>query len=261
MKFRLIITGTLVFFFSLKGFAQENKTDTLRWGLPFLRLPSVELPSLLRDSFLLPQRPAVFELPQLSTPEFLDSAQILRNWEHVSYIRRPKPEKPFLPFELAPNLNFNLNASHWYLPVLGGTTTFSPVFTYAPLERLSFFGGVHFTQYHHLSYVQSIVAPGWPTRSNITSQGFLGAAFVLNDRITLRSTYQQSLYNQLPGNLIMFAPSYRMATFGADVDVWNGLGVSVERVWMFNPSGGMKSGMRYSPYINVDKFLKFLRGD
>jgi hypothetical protein len=88
----------------------------------------------------------------------------------------------------------------------------------------------------------------------------LGGTFVLNERITLRGTYQHSLYNQLPNNMMIFAPPFQMATFGADVDVWNGLGVSVERVWMFDRSGRMRSDMRYSPYIKMDKFMKFLRG-
>jgi hypothetical protein len=83
---------------------------------------------------------------------------IVHQWKYLSYIRKPESEKLFLPFELAPDLNFSFNAYHWDLPILGVTTTFSPVLTYAPLERLYFFGGVNFTQYHNLSYVQNIVA-------------------------------------------------------------------------------------------------------
>ncbi|GHV23203.1 hypothetical protein FACS1894174_08770 [Bacteroidia bacterium] len=259
MKFRIIIV--FVFFLVFNSWAQENKTDTIKFDSSSLHLRPLKSPPLLRDTIDLLDLPDAFGISKPSEAVFPpDSAILVRNWEHLSYIRKPVPKKPLLPFELVPDLNFNIGASRWELPVLGATTTFSPMLTYTPFERLFFYGGVGFTQYHNLSYVQNIVAPGWPVKSNITSQGFLGGAFILNDRITLRGTYQRSLYNQLPANLMMFAPSFQMATFGADVDVWNGLGVTVERVWQFDRSGRMRSDMRYSPYINVDKFMKFLRG-
>ncbi|MDR3061645.1 MAG: hypothetical protein LBU57_05985 [Dysgonamonadaceae bacterium] len=260
MKSGLIITVVFLSSLALNISAQENRIDTTKFGAPSLYLPSLKSPSLLRDTTNFFDLPDGFEISKPRELEFPDSAIMIRNWEHLSYIRKPVPKKPLLPFGLVPDLNFNLGASRWELPVLGATTTFSPTLTYTPFERLFFYGGVGFTQYHNLSYVQNMIAPGWPVKSNITSQGFLGGAFILNDRITLHGTYQRSLYNQLPANMVMFAPSFQMATFGADIDVWHGLGVTVERVWQFDKSGRMRSDMRYSPYINFDKFMKFLRG-
>jgi hypothetical protein len=120
------------------------------------------------------------------------------------------------------------------------------------------YGGVGFTQYPNLAFIQSRIAPGWPAKSNITTQAFGGFAYALHDRITLHGSFQHSLYNQMPSNLIMFAPAYNTINVGADVDVWNGLGVSVRRVWEFDRYGRSHQYMQYSPYINFNKFMKFL---
>ena len=262
MKSKAIILSICLLFLGANLFSQENKVDTTAFGVPALKLPPLTLPRIFPDSVNLLKLPDAFGITK---PEFHDfdipeSALLERKWEHLSYIKRPSPKKPILPFEFSPDLSFNITPSYWEVPILGATTTFAPNLTYSLSERLFVYGGVAFTQYHNLSYVQNIIAPGWATKSNITSQGFLGSAFVLNDRITLRGTYQRSLYNQMPSNLIMFAPAFQTATFGADIDVWNGLGVTVERVWEFDRSGRMRSHMQYSPYVNFGKFMKFLRG-
>ncbi|MDR1368796.1 MAG: hypothetical protein LBJ72_01530 [Dysgonamonadaceae bacterium] len=260
MKSGFIISFVILFFLSSGISAQENKADTTASGAPFIKLPPLKNQLLIPDTVGLIKLPDGFDISVPKELEIPDSVILERRWEHLGYTRRPSNKKPILPFELIPDLNFNIGTSHWALPVLGLTTTFSPTLTYSPFERLFLYGGVNFTQFHNMAYIQNIIAPDWKVRSNIISQGFLGTAFVLNDRITLRGTYQRSLYNQMPGNLIFFAPSFQMATFGADIDVWNGLGVSVERVWEFDRNGRVKSDMRYSPYINMNKFMKFLRG-
>ena len=260
MRLRAIILSLCLSLLSSSLFSQENKIDTAALRVPALKLPPLTPPLMFPDSTSILKLPDGFGITVPKSFEIPDSVLMMRNWEHLSYVKRPSPKKPILPFEFLPDLNFNIGASYWEVPILGATTTFSPTLTYTAFDRLFLFGGVGFTQYHNLSYVQNMLAPGWPTKSNITSQAFLGGAFVLSDRITLRGTYQRSLYNQMPSNTIMFAPAYQMATFGADIDVWNGLGVTVERVWEFDRSGRMRSNMRYSPYINFGKFMKFLRG-
>ena len=165
----------------------------------------------------------------------------------------------FLPPKFKPYTSFNLDASRWYMPVMGAVTTFSPTLNYQATKDLSFYGGVGFSQYHNLSYVQSFMAPDWPTKSNIIANGFVGASYRLNDRIILHGLYQRSLYNQLPSNLMMFAPGQNMVVTGVSLDVWNGLGVNVDHVWEFDRYGNMRKGFRYSPYIDLPKFLKFLR--
>jgi hypothetical protein len=256
---RLKVKILFLFFLTFTVYAQENKIDTTTLGVPLLNLPPLKNP-LYKDTVNLPEFSNNFGIAMPKELLIVDSVILNRNWEHLSFIKRPSSKKPILPFEFTPDLNFNIGAYHWELPLLGLSTTFSPTLTYSPFERLFLYGGVNFTQLHNMSYIQNIIAPNWPVKSNIISQGFLGGAFILNDRITLKGTYQRSLYNQMPSNLIFFAPPFQMATFGADIDVWNGLGVSVERVWQFDRNGRMRSDMRYSPYINVDKFVKFLRG-
>ncbi len=259
MKFKLFFSSVLLFCLTLNIFSQENKIDTTLLGVPLLKLPSLRIPPL-------PDTTNLHKLPEgfgFSLPEELevpDSVLLERKWEHLGYNKKPEYKKPILPFEFTPNLDFNIRAYHWEVPVLGLTTTFSPVLTYKPTERLYFFGGLDFTQYPNAGYVMNVIDPNWPVKSNITTRGFLGGAFILNDRITLRGTYQHSLYNQMPSILIPFGPAFQTVTFGADIDVWNGLGVSVDRVWEFDRSGRMRSHMQYSPYINFGKFMKFLRG-
>ena len=262
MKFRATILFLFVFFLGLNLFSQENSLDTARFGVFQKDLPPWKKPLVFPDSTNnLLKLPDVYGIAVPRSYEIPDSILMMkRGLDRLSY-KKPIQKKPILPFEFTSDFNFNIGASYWEVPILGATTTFSPTLTYAPSDRLLLFGGVGFTQYHNLSYVQNMLAPGWPTKSNITSQAFMGGAFVLNDRITLRGTYQRSLYNQMPSNTIMFAPAFQMATFGADVDVWNGLGVRVERVWEFDRSGRMRSGMKYSPLIKLDKFMKFLKGD
>ncbi len=260
MKLRAIIISVFLFFLTLSTFSQENKIDTTALGLPSFKLPPLRIDPLPYDTFDLFKLPDSFGISTPQLWEVPDSFLLSRKWEHLSYITNPSYRKPILPFDFTPNLNFNIEAYHWELPVLGLTTTFSPTLTYTPFERLSLFGGVGFTQYPNAAYAMNIINSNWPMKSNITMQGFLGGAFVLTDRITLRGTYQRSLYNEMPSVLVPFTSPYQMATFGADIDVWNGLGVSVERVWEFDKTGRMNSGMRYSPYINVAKFMKFLKG-
>jgi hypothetical protein len=156
-------------------------------------------------------------------------------------------------------LFFNLGASRWSVPLIGDVTTFSPMLNYQLTKDLNFRGGVNFSQYHNLSYIQSIVAPGLPAKSNITADAFFGASYRLFDIIILHGSYQRSLYNQLPRNMIMFAPGQNVITTGASFDLYHGLGVTVDHVWEFDRYGNMRKGFRYSPYIDVGKFVKFLK--
>ena len=164
-----------------------------------------------------------------------------------------------IPPKFKPHAFFNIGASRWYMPVMGAVTIFSPTINYQATKDLNFFGGVSFSQFHNLSYVQSYLAPDWPTKSNIISDGFVGASYRLHDRIILHGTYQRSLYNQLPRNMMMFAPGQNVVVTGASVDMWQGLGVTIDHVWEFDDYGRMRKGFRYSPYIDLPKFIKFLR--
>lgn len=232
--------------------AQELSIDTT---IAFKAIP--EFHPLNHDSTL-------FRLTSLTVAgmsEKITPALDLRNWDHLNFIKKPsEAKKPILPILFTEDLQFNINPSRWELPVLGATTTFSPTMTYRLSDRFFLYGGVSFTQYHNLSYVQNIIAPNWPAKSNITSQVFGGFAYEVHDRIRLHGTYNHSLYNQLPSNMIPFSPAFNMFSVGADIDVWNGLGVTVDRVFEIDRSGRMRQGMRYSPYINFDKFVRFLRG-
>ena len=164
-----------------------------------------------------------------------------------------------LPPKFKPHTYFNLGASRWTMPLVGDVTTFTPTLTYQAAKDLSFYGGVSFSQFHNLSYVQSFLMPGLPVKSNIISNAFLGAEYRLYDRIILHGSYQRSLYNQLPSNLMLFAPGQNAVVTGVSVDIWNGLGATIDHVWEFDRYGNMRRGFRYSPYIDVQKFIKFLR--
>ena len=247
----LLILTLFSCMFIFTSVAQETQVDTLK-----LKLKFPDRPPLSMDSKLFQQSS---ESILLEIPEGLIPTLMTRDWRHLSYIRKPSETKPpIFPFEFTPNLNFTINSSRWELPVLGATTTFAPTLTFRPLDRMFLYGGVGFTQFHNLAYVQNMVAPNWPTRSNITSQAFGGVGYVLHDRVTLHGMYQHSLHNQLPNNMMLFSPAYNMMSVGADIDVWNGLGVRVEHIWEFDKFGRMQKGMRYSPIIDVNKFMKFL---
>ena len=164
-----------------------------------------------------------------------------------------------LPPEFRPSLYFNLGASRWDMPVMGATITFSPTLNYQVTKDLSFYGGVSFTQFPNLWYVQSLIAPNWETKSNIIANGFVGVSYNLFDRIMLHGSYQRSLYNQLPRNLMMFAPGQNVVVAGASFDLYHGLGVTVDHVWEFDRYGHRIQGFRYSPYIDLPKLIKFLR--
>jgi len=157
-----------------------------------------------------------------------------------------------------PFLFFKLGASKWTMPVIGDVTTFSPTLNYQVTKALNVYGGISFSQFHNLSYVQSIIAPNWPVKSNIISNGFVGVNYRLNERIILHGIYQRSIYNQLPANMMMFAPGQNVVVAGVSFDAWNGLGATVDHVWEFDDYGNYRKGFRISPYIDISKFLKFL---
>jgi hypothetical protein len=166
----------------------------------------------------------------------------------------PEPRLQFKPYML-----FDIGASRWSVPIIGDVTTFSPTLNYQAAKNLTIFGGVSFSQYHNLSYVQNILMPGLPAKSNITADAYLGASYRLLDRIILHGSYQRSLYNQLPGNMMMFAPGQNMIVTGVSLDLFHGLGATVDHVWEFDRYGHFRQGFRYSPYIDIQKFIKFLK--
>lgn len=237
-------------------FAQEIKTDTLRGLFREKEFPLLQDPSMFKSNLISDQIP--FSKPD--TRLFKDSISLSfenHNSGDFGYNKK-KISKPILPFELTRDLNFNIVPSRWDLPLLGPTITFAPTLSYQLSDRMLLYGGVGFTQYPNLAFAQNMIAPGRPVKSDITAQAFGGIAYALHDRITLRGSFQHSLYNQMPSNLIMFAPGYNTINIGADVDIWKGLGVSVRRVWEFDQYGRSRQYMQYSPYINIDKFMKFL---
>jgi len=240
----------------LSSFAQEFlSSDSL------LINRDKDVSPLLHDSLRLQQLPPVNLLPKLEIQgvEMLPEQQPLKNSLEFNpndtilepYIFQPPKFKPFT--------SFNLGASRWTFPMMGDVTTFSPTLNYQASKNLNIFGGVSFSQFHNLYYVQSFIAPGWKTKSNIIVDGFAGASYRIHDRIILHGTYQRSIYNQLPHNMMMFAPGQNMVAAGASVDIWNGLGVTIDHVWQFDDYGRMRKGFRYSPYIDLNKFIKFLR--
>ena len=237
------------------SFAQEVViSDSL-----FSNRDRVTMP-LLPDSVRLQNQPDIlFPKMEIQGIEPLLMQQPLGNYAEPNIKDTIKEPLLFLPPKFEPQLYFNLGASRWEMPMIGGITTFSPTLNYQATKKLDFFGGVSFSQYHNLSYVQSFLAPGWETKSNIIANGFVGASYRLHDRVILHGVYQRSLYNQLPRNLMMFAPGQNMVVTGVSLDVWNGLGVTVDHVWDFDRYGNMRKGVRYSPYIDLPKFIKFLR--
>ena len=238
------------------SFAQESvSSDSL------LRNQRRDATPLLHDSLRLQQLPPVNQLHRLEIQgiEPLPEQQPLSNDLEFNLNDTILEPYFFQPLRFKPQIYFDLGASRWTLPVMGDVTTFSPAFNYQAAKNLNLFGGISFSQFHNLSYVQSIIAPGWSTKSNIIIDGFAGASYRIHDRIILHGTYQRSIYNQLPRNLLMFAPGQNLVVAGASVDIWNGLGVTIDHVWQFDDYGRMKKGFRYSPYIDVNKFIKFLR--
>lgn len=163
------------------------------------------------------------------------------------------------PRNLKPDLFFNLRAGVYTLPVMGNVTTFAPAINFQPVDRLNLYGGVSFSQYHNAGYIQNTMDPQWPVKSNITANLFGGISYQLHERVILHANYQHTLYNQLPPNLMMFAPGFNVVGAGVSVDIWNGLGVTVEHVWEFDKSGRMRKGFRYSPYIEPAKLIKALQ--
>ncbi|MDR2621752.1 MAG: hypothetical protein LBC48_04120 [Dysgonamonadaceae bacterium] len=241
--------------FLFVALAQEAKKDTLTLHSSFPEYPL--LPDTVMFKGDLISHPIRFPKPD----EYLFKDSAMYSFDkHNSGIfeNKKRMSKPILPWEITSGLNFNIIPSRWDLPLLGPTITFAPTLSYQLSDKMVLYGGVGFTQYANLSFAQSRIAPGWPVKSNITTQAFGGFAYALHDRITLHGGFQHSLYNQMPSNLIMFAPAYNTMSVGADLDVWNGLGVTIDRVWDIDKSGRMQQYTRYSPYINVDKFLKFL---
>jgi len=216
---------------------------------------------LLPDSLRFKQTPPIISLPELTNPEIesLLQEQPLSNNFDLNLPDTATASRLFMPPEFVPYAFFSIDASRWNVPIVGDVTTFSPMIAYQASKNLSFYGGVSFSQFHNLSYVQSVIAPGFPTKSNIIANGFVGASYRLFDRIILHGSYQRSLYNQLPSNMMMLAPGQNVVVAGASFDVWNGLGVTVDHVWEFDKYGHRREGFRYSPYIDVGKFIKFLK--
>ena len=238
---------------SLSSFAQELVvSDSLFNDRNKFTMP------LFTDSIRIQNRP-IIPIPPLEIQgmESFPIRQPLSN--HFNLNDTIKEPVFFLPPKFKPQINLNIGASRWEMPMIGGVTTFSPTLNYQLTKDFGFLGGVSFSQYHNLSYVQSIVAPGWPAKSNIIANGFVGASYRLHERVILHGVYQRSIYNQLPNNMMMFAPGQNMVVTGASLDVWNGLGVTVDHVWEFDRYGNMRKGFRYSPYIDLPKFIKFLR--
>ena len=255
--FKRIFLATVFCSFAgiFSSLAQESvSSDSL------LRDRNKDIPPILYDSIKFQQTTPIILLPKLEVQgiESLLKQQSIDNNLELNLNDSIEELNLYIPPKFKPYTYFDLGASRWYMPVMGAVTTFSPTLNYQATKDLIFFGGVSFSQFHNLSYVQSLLAPGWPTKSNIISNGFIGASYRLHDRIILHGTYQRSLYNQLPRNLMMFAPGQNVIVTGASLDVWNGLGITVDHVWEFDRYGNMRKGFRYSPYIDIKKFLKFL---
>ena len=256
MKKRIALAIILYSFAIFYSFAQESVIpDSIINNRDKITMP------ILQDSLKLQQNLPVTLIPKLEIQgiESIFKQQPLINDFKLSLNDSIKEPLLFQRPKFKPHLFFDLGASRWDMPFMGAITTFSPTLNYQLTKDLNFYGGVSFSQYHNLSYVQSLLEPGWPTKSNIISNGFIGASYRLFDRIILHGTYQRSLYNKIPGNLMMFAPGQNMVVTGASFDVWNGLGVTVDHVWEFDQYGHVRKGFRYSPYIDVQKFIKFLK--
>jgi len=252
---RIILATVFCSFTGVSSFSQESvSSDSLIRDRDKITTP------LLHDSLKFLQNQSEILLPKLEI-QSLESIlnQPINNSLELNRNESLLEPEIFLPPKFKPFVSFSLAPSRWYMPVMGAVTTFSPTVNYQLTKDLNFFGGVSFSQFHNLSYVQSLMAPNWQTKSNIISNGFVGATYRIHDRIILHGSYQRALYNQLPGNLMMFAPGQNVVVTGASLDIWNGLGVSVDHVWEFDQYGNMRKGFRYSPYIDLPKFIKFLK--
>jgi hypothetical protein len=245
---KLILIITIYSLANSFSFAQEMRPDTV---INTPNLPSIPLTT---DPF---ENNLKLDVPVLGYPlngfEFDSLAYDFNlqpdfNWDNFQNIAPPK---------FRPGFDFGMGTTRWEAPVLGAITIFSPILNYHFNENFSVYGGVSFAQYHNLSYIQNIVAPGFPAKSNITADMFVGGTYRLWDRIILQANYQRSLYNQLPANMMMFAPGQNVLSTGVAVDIWNGLGVMIDHVWEFDDHGKMRRGFRYSPYIDARKLMKF----
>jgi hypothetical protein len=252
----LFIIGWYVCACTFTSFAQEIKTDTLHSVTPEKNRPL--LPDTLMFKSDLRTNPIRF--PETDALLFRDSALFSFEKQDLNGIgyHGEKVSKPILPWEITSGLNFNVVPSRWDVPLLGPTTTFAPTLSYQLSDKILLYGGVGFTQYPNLGFVQHALTGQWSSGSNITTQAFGGIAYDLHDRIKLHGTFQHSLYNPMPSNLRMFAPPYNTMSIGADIDVWKGLGVTIDRVLELDRTGRMRQYTRYSPYIDIGKFMKFL---
>jgi len=238
------------------SFAQEQvRPDTLTHKEDKVAMP------VLPDSLKLQQNkpPVLLTQPGVQGTESLFKQQPVNDNDQSNPKDSLKELFPELHPKFKPYLFFGLRASRWNVPLIGDVTIFSPALNYQAAKNLSIFGGVNFSQYHNLAWVQNVLNPGLPAKSNITVDAYLGASYRLFDRIILHGSYQRSLYNQLPGNLVMFAPGQNVVITGASLDLYHGLGVTVDHVWEFDMYGHKRQGFCYSPYIDIQKFLKFLK--
>ena len=239
---------------SFSSFAQESIfPDSL-----LRQQDKIVMPIMSDSAKLQENRKLDILLQQLDMLEMKSQLQAVNNQAKSIPEDSAKDLEQLLPPEFKPFLAFNLDASRWKVPIIGDVTTFSPGLIYQATEDLSFFGGVNFSQYHNLAYMQNMLMPGLPAKSNITADAFVGASYTLRDRIIFHASYQRSLYNQLPYNMIVFAPGQNVVIAGASFDLYHGLGVTVDHVWEFDMFGHKRQGFRYSPYIDVKKFIKFL---
>jgi len=253
MKKRIVLAVVLFSFAScLSSFAQETVLpDSLSKKGDKVVMP------ILPDSLKL--QPALLRQPEVQGTESLFKQQPVNDNDKSNPKDSLKELFPELHPKFKPFVFFDLGASRWNVPIIGDVTTFSPSLNYQAAKNLTIFGGVNFSQYHNLSWVQNVFNPGLPAKSNITADAYLGASYRLFDRIILHGSYQRSLYNQLPGNMMMFAPGQNVVVTGASFDLYHGLGVTVDHVWEFDRYGHRRQGFRYSPYLDIQKFIKFLK--
>lgn len=252
-----------ILFFSLSAtsvLSQEIKTDTIQSGLIRPDLPllpeqeSVKAPLQLKDTEF------YFELEN----KMLEDVELMKAGMNENFgldKLEPAEDNFLVPPRFQPSLDFTFSASRFAYPVFGDVITFSPGVQYLFTENLAVYGGVNFSQIPNLSFVQNIINPMLPAGSNILINGYLGVNYSIWDRIILRADYQRSFFNQLPENLKPVFPGQNILSTGVSLDVWKGLGVTVEHVWEYDGNGRMRKGMRYSPYVDVNKFVKFLSGE
>jgi hypothetical protein len=254
---RIVLAMVLYSFANcLSSFAQESiHPDSLSHKGDKVTTPVLPDSSKLRQN----KPPVSLMQPEIQGTESLFKQQ--RGSENYKSnlndtLKEPLPE---LHPKFKPYTYFDIGATRWSVPVIGDVTTFSPGVNYQAAKNLSIFGGVNFSQYHNLSWVQNVFDPGLPAKSNITADAYIGASYRLFDIIILHGSYQRSLYNQLPGNMMMFAPGQNVVVTGASLDLYHGLGVTVDHVWEFDRYGHFRQGFRYSPYLDIQKFIKFLK--